>query len=66
MNIEHLSKQRLNTREDKLVSISIPSRTHQKLTNLCWLLRKNKKPKIGVVTNNIIEQFIDDYRDQIL
>ncbi len=64
--VERLSEQRNNVDYDKPVSISIPSSIHQKITNLCWIIRTDHKPKIGVVTANIIEQFIEEYREEII
>ena len=49
-----------------MISISIPLSAHKKIMNLCWLIRKDKRPKISIVVNNILEQFIEDYKDQIL
>lgn len=53
-------------KEGKFVSISISASTHEKLQNLCWLIKKDRKPKMGLVASNIMEAFIEDNREDIL
>lgn len=64
--LKNLSKARVGKKSTKMVSISIPNNTHQKISNLCWILHNDERPKISMVANNIIEQFIEDYKNQIL
>ena len=64
--IEGLQDDSRNIKEDKFVSVSISASTHSKLNNLCWLIRKEKKPNLGLLTSNIIEQFIEENRESIL
>lgn len=64
--LKNLSKSRVGKRSTKMVSISISNNTHQKISNLCWILHNDERPKISMISNNIIEQFIEDYKNQIL
>lgn len=53
-------------KKDRYVSITVSASTHEKLNNLCWLIRDEKKPKMGLVTSNIIEHFIEENKEAIL
>lgn len=64
--IKNLQRDSRNIKDGKYVSITISATTHEKLNNLCWLIRKDKKPKMGLVTSNIIEHFFENNRDEII
>ncbi|MCG8573564.1 MAG: hypothetical protein MI810_01660 [Flavobacteriales bacterium] len=64
--ITDLQEDSRNIKNDKYVSISISARTHEKLNKICWLIRGEKKPKLGLVTSNIVEHFIEEHRESIL
>lgn len=54
-----LQKDTRDIKDEKLVSITVSESTHQKLRNLCWLIQENSKPRLSLVTSNIIEDYFD-------
>jgi hypothetical protein len=64
--LNNLQTDSRNIKDDRYVSITISASTHEKLNNLCWLIRNEKKPKMGLVTSNIIEHFFETNREAII
>jgi len=64
--VKNLVSENEEYQTEPAISVTVPKSIHQKLTQLGWILHTDKKPKLNVITYNIIDKFIVDYREEIV